>query len=62
MGRHFRNEEETGAEMCPAIHSGIVTDDAPISYSPIFSLFLITVPDVFAKVNSTQYNGPTSQS
>ena len=62
MGRHFRNEEETGAEMGPAIHSGIVTDDAPVSYSPIFSLFLITVPEVFAQVNSTQYNVPTSQS
>ena len=62
MGRHFRNEEETGAEMCPATISGMVSEDAPVSYWPIFSLFLITVPEVFAKVDSTQYNVPTSQS
>jgi len=48
--------------MCPASVSGIVTEDAPVSYWPIFSLSLITVPEVFAKVNSTQYNVPTSQS
>ena len=63
MGRHFRNEEGThGAEMCPAVISGIGTGDAPVSYWPIVSLSLITVPEVFAKVNSTQYNVSTSQS
>ena len=41
MGRHFRNEEGThGAEMCPAIISGMGTGDAPVSYWPI-----ITVPN-----------------
>ena len=40
--------------MCPAMVSGIVTDDAPVSYWPIFPMFLVTVPDAFAKVNSAQ--------
>ena len=31
--RHFRNEKGTGAEMCPAIVSGIFTGDAPGSLS-----------------------------
>ena len=30
--RHFRNEKGTGSEMRPAIVSGIVTGDAPVSY------------------------------
>ena len=50
---HFRNEK--GAEMRPAIVSGIVTGDAPVSYWPIFLPSLVTVPEVFAKVNSTQF-------
>ena len=29
---HFRNETGTGSEMRPAIASGIVTGDAPVSY------------------------------
>ena len=33
---HFRNEKGTGATMCPAIVSGIVTGDAPVSYWAIF--------------------------
>ena len=33
---HFRNEKGTGAEMRPAIVSGMVTGDAPASYWPIF--------------------------
>ena len=32
--------------MCPAIVSGIVTGDAPVSYRPIVSLSLVTVPEV----------------
>ena len=32
--------EGNGAEMCPAIVSGIVTGDAPVSYWPIFSPIL----------------------
>ena len=42
--------------MRPAIYSGIVAVDAPVvSYWPIFSLSLVTVPEVFAKVNSAQF-------
>ena len=34
--RHISNEKRTGTETRPAIVSGIVTGDAPISYWPIF--------------------------
>ena len=37
------------------IASGIDTGDELVGYWPIFSLFLITVPDVFAKVNSAEF-------
>ena len=37
--------------MCPVIVSGIVSEDAQISYWPLFSLSLITVPEIFAKFN-----------
>ena len=40
--------------MRPAIVSGIVSWDSPISYWPMFPLALVTVPGVFAKVNPTQ--------
>ena len=40
--------------MRPAIVSGIVTGDTPVGYWLFFPLFLVTVPEVFAKVNSTQ--------
>ena len=52
--RRFVKEKGTGAEMCPAIVSGIVTGDVPVSYWPILSLSLVTVPEVFTKVNSAQ--------
>ena len=42
---HFRSEKGTGAEIRPAIVSGIVTDDAAV----------VTIPEVFAKVNSVQF-------
>ena len=41
----------TGAEMHPAIGSGIATGDASVSYWPIVFLTQVTVPEVFAKVN-----------
>ena len=41
---HFRNDQRTGDEMRPAIGSGNVTGDAPVSYWPMFSLSLVTVP------------------
>ena len=53
--RHFRNEKVTGAEMLPAIILSIVTRDALVSYWPIFFLSPVTVPQVFAKVNSAQF-------
>ena len=53
--RHFRNETENGAEMNPAGVSEIVTGETPVSYWPICPLSLGTVPEVFAKVNSTQF-------
>ena len=34
--RHLRNEKGTGAKTCPAIASGIVTGDVPISYWPFW--------------------------
>ena len=43
----------TGAEMCPASVSGMVTGDVPVSYWLIVFLALETVPEVFAKVNSS---------
>ena len=52
---HFRNEEETGAEIYLANVSGIVTGETPVSYCSIFSLSLVTVPEAFAKVNSAQF-------
>ena len=53
---HYRNERGTGAEMHPAVVSGIVTGDAPISYWPIFfSLPLVTVPERHGEVNSAQF-------
>lgn len=47
---HYRLNKETGAEMRFAIVSGIVTEEAPVSYWPFF-----LVPEVFAKVNSSQF-------
>ena len=56
--RRFRNEKRTEAETHPAVVSGIVTGDAPVSYSigQFFSpVPTVTVPEVFAKVNSVQF-------
>ena len=49
--RHFRNDKGTGAEMCLAFVSGMVTGDVPVSYWPI-PLCPKQVPEFFAKVNS----------
>ena len=46
--RHFTNEKGIGAQMCPAMFSGIDTGDTAVSYWPNFSLSLVTVPGVFA--------------
>ena len=52
---HFRNEKGTGAEIRPAMFSGIITKDVLVSYWPIFLLSPVTVPEVPAKVNSPQF-------
>ena len=65
--RYFRNDKKkinnkkikkkkTGAEMRPAIGSGIATGDAPVSYWPIFSLSLVRVPEAFMKVKSAKFS------
>ena len=41
--------------MRPAIVSGIVTGDAPVSYWPIFSLSPVIVPEVFTKVKLAKF-------
>ena len=46
--RHFRTRKELDSKLCPAIVSGIVIGNALVSYWPMFSLSLVTVPEVFA--------------
>ena len=53
--RHLRKERGTGLEMRPAIVSGMVAEDALISYwLVLFSLLLLTVPEAFARANLAQ--------
>ena len=52
--RYFRNERGSGAEMCAVIHSGMVTRHRVIYWS-IFSMSLITIPEVFTKVDSAKF-------
>ena len=40
--------------MRPAIVSGVATWNARSAIGQFFSLYLVTVPEVFAKVNSAQ--------
>lgn len=46
--RHFKARKELEPKLCPAIVSGIVIGNALVSYWPMFSLSLVTVPEVFA--------------
>ena len=48
--RHFRKEKRAGAELCPAVASGIFTGDVPANRQPMF-FFLspVTFPEIFAK-------------
>ena len=47
--RNLRKEKEIGAEIK-------LTEDAPVSWMAyFFPLFLVTVPEVFAKFNSAQF-------
>ena len=41
--------------MLPEIASGIVTWDVPVSYWPIFFPSLVSVSEVFTKVNPSQF-------
>lgn len=34
---HLRHDKDTGADLRPAVVSGIITGDAPVNYWPIFS-------------------------
>ena len=43
-GSYVRNKVGTGAEIHPAIVSGIVTGDVPVSYWPIFFACLLKQP------------------
>ena len=49
--RYLRNEKGTGAEMRPAICSGIVTGDALVSYWPPE-----TFPEVLRELNSGHFS------
>ena len=49
------SREEKWAQLAFAKNSGIVIGDSPVSYWSIFPLSLVTVPEVFAKVNSAQF-------
>ena len=42
--------------MCPVVFLLIFTGDALVSYWPMFFLSLVTDPEVFEKVNSTQFS------
>ena len=56
MDSPLRNEQETGAEMCqPAIVSGLVTGDVPVSYWPIFFVSPVTDPEVLANCNLAKF-------
>ena len=44
--RLFRKEKRTGAELCPAVASGIVTGDVPAN---VFFLSPVKFPEIFAK-------------
>ena len=52
---HLRHDKETGSDLCPAVVSEIVLGDAPVNYWPIFSLSLVKILEVFAKVNLVQF-------
>ena len=60
--RHCTNEQGTRAQIHPASASGIVGGEEPFRYWPIFSLSLVTVPEVLTRVNSSQFpSGISSQ-
>ena len=40
----LRNEKRTGAEMCPAMVSGIINGDAPVRAGQLLASFFPLVP------------------
>ena len=52
---HFRKEKAIGAEIRPAVVIGIVSRDVGRAGQPLGSFVPVTVPEVFAKVNSSQF-------
>ena len=53
---HFTEEKEKWAALTFAKTSGILTGCVLVSYWPIFPLSLVIVPEVFAKVKSSQFS------
>ena len=53
--RHFKNEKWIGAEMRPAMNSGIVAADAPVSYWPIGSLHDLITWSTFGKHENNSF-------
>ena len=51
----LETRRQLGAEMRPAIVSGMVTGDAPVSYWPVLSPDPTNSTSVFAKVNSIHF-------
>ena len=52
--RHFINEKGTGAEVRPAIVSGMLLVTRRSTIGAFFYLSPVTVPEVFARVNLAQ--------
>ena len=51
--RHFRNEKGTGAEMRPAIGSGLSSGSLLVTRRSVIGQFL---PEVFAKITLAQFS------
>ena len=52
---HFRKEKAIGAEIRPAVVIGMVSRDVGRAGQPLGSFVPVTVPEVFAKANSSQF-------
>ena len=52
---HSRKEKVNGAEMYLAVVSGMFLGFVLVTYWPVFSLSLFTVPDIFVKVNLLKF-------
>ena len=63
MFRHFRNEQRTVPDMCPAIVLilGLLLGTCQSANGQFFPLSLKTIPGVFAKVISAQLPSPSKE-